>query len=93
MSNFKRYTKTNTLTAFPRVKISERDTDLFLEFKSTDKLENIAANTYGDPSLWWIILMANPEYTLEYDIEPGEIIRIPLPINSVVKEIRDQLNA
>lgn len=92
MGIFTRYDKRNALDIFPNIKIKERDSDLYVEFKSTDRLENIAADTYNDPSLWWVILAANPQYTLEYDIEPGEVIRIPLPLNSVVNEIREQLN-
>lgn len=90
MSTFKRYSKKSSLNTQPRIIISERDTDVYVEYTATDKLENLANETYGDPSLWWIIMMANPQYVMEYEIEVGEVIRIPLPLNSVVNEIKSQ---
>ena len=92
-SHFPRYTKKTAPTIIPSVKITERVTDLYIEFTSAHKLESIAQETYSDPTLWWVILYANPQYSMEYDIEPGEVIRVPLPLNSVVNEIREQLNA
>jgi hypothetical protein len=76
---------------YPNVTISERNTDLFIEYSVDDRLDNIAHRIYGESSYWWIILLANPEYDMEYMIEPGELIRIPLPLNSVVAEIKEQL--
>jgi hypothetical protein len=38
-----------------------------------------------------VILWANPEYFIEFDIPPGTVIRIPYPINDVLSEITQQL--
>lgn len=76
---------------YPDVSISERETDLFIEYGADDKLETVAYRVYGEPEYWWIIMLANPDYTMEYEIEPGELIRVPFPLNSVVTEIKDQL--
>lgn len=93
MPGFKRYTQvTNPTQLYPGIIISERETDLFIEYGTEDKLENVAYKVYEDPSFWWIILLANPEYSMEYEIEPGETLRIPLPLNSVINEIRSQVS-
>jgi len=93
MAGLKRYPKSaDPLKLFPDVKISDRETDLYVEFGTADKLENIAYRVYDDPKLWWIIMLANPEYTMEYEIEAGETIRVPLPLNTVITEIREQMN-
>jgi hypothetical protein len=90
---FKRYAHVkNTLDQYPHVEITERETDLYMEYGTENKLELIAYQVYGDPGLWWIIMLANPEYTMEYEIEPGETLRIPLPLNSVITEIKNQVS-
>ena len=90
---FKRYTHTKKVDElYKDVTISDRDGDLFIEISSEDKLENIAYRVYADPSLWWIIMLANPEYVMEYEIEPGETLRVPLPLNAVITEIKNQVS-
>jgi len=92
-TRFDRYFSSRSPSSiFPSVTIRERSSDLYVQYSSEDKLETLANRVYGDVSLWWIILLANPEYAMEYEIDGGEIIRIPAPLNSVVKEIKAQLN-
>ena len=91
MSQFKRYSHTKLRDQiYPSVTIKVRETDLYMTYTDEEKLELVSQNVYNDPSYWWIILLANPEYAMEYDIEPGEIIRVPMPLNSVIAEIRSQ---
>ena len=90
---FKRYASVkNPQDLYPEVTIADRDTDLYMEYGTEDKLELVAHEVYGDASLWWIIMLANPEYAMEYEIEPGETLRVPLPLNSVITEIREQVS-
>ena len=90
---FRRYTQVKQLDAlYKDVTIADREGDLFVEFNSEDKLENLAYRVYNDPSMWWIIMLANPEYAMEYEIEPGETLRVPLPLNSVITEIKNQVS-
>ena len=90
---FRRYTQAKKLDAlYKDVVIADREGDLFVEFNSEDKLENLAFRVYNDPSMWWIIMLANPEYVMEYEIEPGETLRVPLPLNSVITEIKNQVS-
>lgn len=42
-----------------------------------DTIESLAAQIYGDPSLWWRIADINPQVQFPLDLEPGMIIRIP----------------
>lgn len=60
-------------------------TDVIYTFKSTDNLDNLADEYYNDPNLSWIIMCANPNIFMEFDIKPGDKIRIPLPISRVWK--------
>lgn len=42
-----------------------------------ERLEQLAARYYGDPEMWWVIAVANPEIFYPEDIPPGTIVRIP----------------
>lgn len=73
----------------PDYTIKNRNTDLFISFNEGDRLDLISNRIYGSSEFWWIILAAN-NYTIEFDIEYGEILRIPYPLSDVLDEIRDQ---
>lgn len=70
--------------------ISYRETDVYIPYHEADRLDLIADKYYGSAEYWWVILCAN-DYQLEFDIEPGEILRVPYPLNEVIAEIRKQV--
>lgn len=71
--------------------IKDRSSDLYITYNSADRLDLISNRVYGDPKYWWIILSAN-DYKIEFDIESGEILRIPLPLADVLNDIRTNIN-
>lgn len=46
-------------------------------FSAGDTLEGIAYTYYGNESLYWVVLDANPKYMSELDIQVGDILIIP----------------
>ncbi len=43
-----------------------------------DRIDTLAQNFFGDPTLWWMVAQANPE-RLDWSVLPaGTIIRIPI---------------
>jgi len=60
--------------------------DKFIKFKNTDTVDNLADFYYGDPTLGWIIMCANPDFGFEFQIPAGAIIRIPLPLTQVFSQ-------
>lgn len=82
------------LKNFPRVTIKNRSTDVFMTYNSKlTRLDRIASNMYGDDTLYWLILLANPQYYVEFDIPTNSVIRIPYPLNDVMAEFQSkQLN-
>jgi len=74
----------------PPYKILDRETDVFLTYNSADRLDLISNRVYGSPNYWWVILAAN-NYHIEFDIEAGEVIRVPYPLADVLNEIRNQV--
>jgi hypothetical protein len=42
-----------------------------------DRIDLVAAEFLGDPSLWWVIMDYNPEISNPWDIPLGANLRIP----------------
>lgn len=75
--------------SMPQVKISKRKTDKFVAYDYNKKrLDVIAGEIYEDESMWRLIMWANPDYFVEYDIPTGTVLRVPFPLNEVVDEVK-----
>lgn len=87
--NFYKPLKDNdSLKDMPAVKIKARKTDKFITYnRSLMRLDYIAGQVYEDETLWRLIMWANPEWTIEFDIPTNSIIRIPFPLNDVLAEV------
>lgn len=76
----------------PAVTISKRGTDKRVIYNTNlTRLDRIAGDIYGDETYWKIILWANPAYYLEFDIPNNTVIRVPYPLNEVLKEVTNQI--
>lgn len=64
------------LETFPDIDIPISDDDLYIEVKKDIKLDKIANEFYGDPSLYWIILISN-YMKHPWDFGNRKILRIP----------------
>jgi nucleoid-associated protein YgaU len=58
-------------------------------WRETDKFWKLAASSYGDASLWWIIAWYN-QLPTESHLVPGDIIYIPNPINRIIQILRSR---
>lgn len=77
----------------PKIKISNRTTDIYVTYNpNKTRLDRMAADAYGDDTLYWLILLANPQYYMEFDIPAGAVIRIPNPISDVLGEFNSKIN-
>lgn len=75
------------IKSFPRIKINQRPTDIFVPYNAQKtRLDRIAADIYQDDTLYWLILLGNPQYYMEYDIPANSVIRVPYPLNDVLAE-------
>lgn len=80
----------DSLLDMPPVKISMRKTDKYITYqKDKVRLDFIAGEIYKDETLWRLIMWANPEYFLEFDIPDNAVIRIPYPLNDVLAEVNN----
>lgn len=94
---FSRYSKLifdGKMKSFPEMKIKNRSTDIYVTYNpNKTRLDRLAAEAYGDDTLYWLILIANPNYYMEFDIPAGSIIRIPNPIGDVLAEFNAKILA
>lgn len=78
----------DSLKDMPAIQIEHRDTDKSILYnKQKNRLDNIAGNVYKDETYWRLILWANPEYFMEFDIPDNTVIRVPWPFQDVLTEI------
>ena len=87
--NFYSLLKTNDkLKNMPPVEIDRRPTDKSVTYnKQKNRLDTIAGNIYEDETFFRLILWANPQYFLEFDIPDNEVIRVPWPLQDVLNEV------
>ena len=55
--------------------VPETNNDIFIITQEGDRLDNLALQFYGDPSLWWFIAHVNNLNKL--NLEPDLSLRIP----------------
>lgn len=78
---------TSVGSGFPQPirKIIPAYTDIMHPFKMGQRIDNLAYKYYSDATLGWIIMCANPQYDNELEIPFGVNIRIPFPLNRVLR--------
>jgi hypothetical protein len=75
---------------YPNIPLSEND--IYVITTVGDRLDSLAYNYYRDPTLWWVIAMANNNATKgALYPQPGTQLRIPLNINGIL-ELFKQFN-
>jgi hypothetical protein len=82
----------DSLKNMPPVSIKKRTTDKSVLYnKQKNRLDTIAGNVYGDETLWRVILWANEQYFMEFDIPDNKVIRVPFPIQDVLDEVNTKI--
>jgi phage tail protein X len=78
-------------TRYPDIPLSEND--MFIYTMRGDRLDNLAYQFYGDPTLWWIIQIANPDLPND-SLYPtlGFQLRIPSNVNQILSNF-EKLNS
>jgi nucleoid-associated protein YgaU len=81
-SDYKPYYKSKF---YPNIPLSE--SDVYVITTVGDRLDSLAFSYYNDPTLWWIIAMANNNATKGalYPV-PGTQLRIPVNVTAVINQ-------
>jgi len=77
-------------TRYPDIPLTEND--VFLYTIRGDRLDNLAYQFYNDPTLWWVLSVANPDLPND-SLYPtlGFQLRIPINIAQILNDF-EQLN-
>ena len=67
-------------------RVSASPSDLLIISKETDYLDTLAYTYYKDPTLWWVIALANNLGNGKMSVEPGLQLRIPTNVQDIVTE-------
>lgn len=80
------------LKDMPKVQIDKRTSDKSVTYnKQKNRLDNIAGNVYNDETYWRLILWANENYFMEFDIPDNAVIRVPYPLQDVLNEVQTKI--
>ncbi len=72
---------------YPNIPLSE--SDVYVITNAGDRLDNLAYVYYGDPTMWWIIAMANNNATRgALYPTPGTQLRIPTDLTAVLNQFK-----
>lgn len=80
----------NEIKCLPYLKIPEQQTDITIQYKSRTRLDIVSQTYYGTPYYGWLILQANPGYSMEFDIPEGAVIRVPFPLTNALQAYSDE---
>jgi hypothetical protein len=86
ISTYKRWDGKNVFftTHYPNIPVE--DSDIYIVSNETDYLDTLAFKYYGDPTLWWIIALANNIGKGRMSVEPGLQLRIPMDLSNILSE-------
>jgi nucleoid-associated protein YgaU len=73
---------------YPNIEAKEDDT--YIIAKSTDRLDLIAYDFYGDSTLWWVIAMVNNLPGDSIYPPDGSYIRIPSDISEILNRFSEE---
>lgn len=91
---YKNLKSNDVLKNMPPISISKRNTDKSVLYnKQKNRLDTIAGNVYNDETLWRLILWANEEYFMEFDIPDNTVVRVPYPLQDVMTEVNTKIIA
>jgi hypothetical protein len=81
----------NTFATLPYFNIKETGDDAYVEWNVGNRLDRLAYTYYNNAAFGKYILLANPQYLSEGDIEVGNIVRIPMPKQYLLDTIRSKV--
>jgi hypothetical protein len=74
---------------YPKIPFS--DEDFYIITQSTDRLDLLSNQYYGDAQYWWVIAVANNINDGTLYVDAGKQIRIPSDLPNILSEL-DRIN-
>jgi hypothetical protein len=81
-----------SMSSMPKIVLKNKTTDIFRVYNfDRTRLDRISAEVYGEDEYGWLILLANPEYAIEFDIPQGAVLRVPYPLRDTLSEFESKI--
>lgn len=68
---------------------SESSSDIVINVNNSTRLDVLAQQFFGDPTLWWVIALYNNIGDGSLYVKDQKYLRIPSDIQSIYNDIRD----
>jgi len=92
-SRYELNTSNGSGTTLPFITLTPKTTDKQVVWVEGVSRMDVLSNTYYGQGIYGIvIMMANPEWAMEYDIPNNTIITIPFPLEDTLKDYFNQLS-
>jgi len=85
------YIDDNNFATLPFLDIPETQDDIFIQWNVGNRLDTLAYTYYNNAALGKFILLANPSFISEGDINVGDILRIPMTKDVMFNAIRNSI--
>ncbi len=69
--------------------ITPQPTDIIVITSDSDYLDTLAYKYYGDPSLYWILALANSLGKGRMSVPSGIQLRVPLNVNAILTQFHN----
>lgn len=69
--------------------IESQESDVIIISNEADYLDSLAYTYYNDPTLWWVIALANNLGKGRMSVPSGLQLRIPVDINSILVQFNN----
>lgn len=91
---YEKFRNNGKILPVPFVNIPVLSTDKSVVYKLTiTRLDKLSQTYYNNPYHGFLIMLANPQYGgLEFNINDGDVIRIPYPFDSAIERYIEQIN-
>ena len=82
----------NGVELLPFITLTEKSTDLYITYtKGVSRLDRISNQYYQKPLYTWLIMLANPDYNLEFEIPDQTQLKIPFPLQDSLTDYNNKV--
>ena len=80
-----------TTNLMPVITLPSNASDKYESWTLNSRMDKFANKYFGSPFYDFLIMIANPQYISEWDIEEGTVIRIPFPLSKAKSDYENAL--
>lgn len=93
-NRYNEFKSDDVIKLVPFIKLPSKNSDKQEQYKKgITRLDLLSDKYYKDANFGWLILLANPTLgSLEFNIEDGQTLTIPFPLETTLKDYINETN-